>query len=112
MNVPMRNCPRLPWIYVGSHNFTRSAWGSLQKKDSEFVMNNYECGVVLLPKSYVDYANGDMKIEQREKGERREADLCGPLDLIFEAPCLPYRMDDIPFCQLCVCSTFVTSICK
>ena len=35
MNVPLRNHPRLPWIYVGSHNFTRSAWGTLSKKDDE-----------------------------------------------------------------------------
>ena len=55
MNVPLRNHPRLPWIYVGSHNFTRSAWGTLSKKDDTFVITNYECGVVLLPTNFVKY---------------------------------------------------------
>lgn len=101
MNVPMKNRPRLPWIYVGSHNFTRSAWGALQKKDTELFITNYECGVVLLPKNYVDWMNGDLKIENHPK-ERTEGDLCEEVDLAFDSPCLPYRSVDRPFCCFCV----------
>ena len=95
MNVPMKDSPRLPWIYAGSHNCTRSAWGQLEKQDSQFTMFNYECGVVLLPKNYVDYVNGDLDVKDHAK--RTEDDVCNPVDLTFAIPCLPYRKDDIPF---------------
>ena len=95
MNVPLRNHPRLPWIYSGSHNFTRSAWGMLLKSGSMKVLN-YEGGVVLLPKNYVDYFNGDLK-EKDFKDRNKNDDLCYPVDLVFGVPCLPYRSVDIPY---------------
>ncbi|KAL1732021.1 hypothetical protein EV714DRAFT_248198 [Schizophyllum commune] len=40
--------PALGWIYVGSHNFTQSAWGTLSGSGFNPVLNvtNYELGVV------------------------------------------------------------------
>lgn len=96
MNVPLRNNPRLPWVYVGSHNFTRSAWGFLMKEESFLSIMNYECGVVLLPKNFVDYFNGDLKKEDY-RSEMEHDDFCEPVDLAFDAPCMPYREEDIPF---------------
>lgn len=102
----MKERPRLPWIYIGSHNCTRSAWGALQKQNTQFAINNYECGVVLLPKSYIDYLNGEEEREgEKEKKKdvgiqaRSEEDLCEEVDLCFECPVLPYRDIDLPFCQ-------------
>ena len=67
-------------------------------------MHNYECGVVLLPKNYVDYVNGDFDIKEHEN--RAEDDVCNPVDLTFATPCLPYRKDDIPFLvDFLVCSS-------
>jgi len=37
------------WIYVGSHNFSPSAWGRMQIRDKKFYIANYELGVLLLP---------------------------------------------------------------
>ena len=96
MNVPLRNNPRLPWLYIGSHNFTRSAWGFLMKEDTLFKITNYECGVVLLPKNFVDYFNGDLK-KNNYSSSMEGNDFCNPANLPFEAPCLPYRSDDLPF---------------
>ena len=95
----MKSRPRLPWIYIGSHNCTRSAWGALQKQDTQFAINNYECGVVLLPKRYIDFLNGEESGEEKEGGNRTKDDLCEEVDLCFECPVLPYRDIDIPFCQ-------------
>ena len=112
MNVPLRNHPRLPWVYVGSHNFTRSAWGALSKKDDTFNISNYECGVVLLPTNFVKYYNGDLKKEDY-KPEMAMDDYCNPVDLAFDIPCLPYREDDIPFLTSCyVCSIFIHNLQK
>lgn len=98
MNVPLRNNPRLPWVYAGSHNFTRSAWGALMLDDTKFQINNYECGVVLLPPNFVKYYNGDLKKEDYIS-EMASDNYCKPVDLAFEAPCYPYRYNDMPFLQ-------------
>jgi tyrosyl-DNA phosphodiesterase-1 len=36
-------------IYLGSHNLSKAAWGSLTKNGSNISIQNYEAGVVLLP---------------------------------------------------------------
>ena len=95
MNVPLKKRPRLPWVYAGSHNFTRSAWGQIEKKERQIAICNYECGVVLLPKNYVDFVNGELDIEKHKQMD--ENDVCLPIDLTFDTPCLPYRKDDRPF---------------
>ena len=87
---------------MGSHNFTRSAWGVLIKGNSKFSISNYESGVVLLPKNFVDYFNGDLKKEDYNSSMEAD-DYCNPVDLAFDAPCLPYREDDIPFLSSIVC---------
>ena len=115
--MPMKQRPRMPWVYAGSHNFTRSAWGALEKNDLQFRVNNYECGVVLLPKNYVDWYNGSVKSCAKDDCDSKndnskpkdndytpkdnydpEDDFCNPIDLPFETPCLPYRDSDAPFC--------------
>ncbi|KAL0485679.1 TDP1 [Acrasis kona] len=34
------------WVYVGSHNFSMSAWGRLQKHETQLQISNYELGVL------------------------------------------------------------------
>lgn len=38
------------YIYLGSHNFTASAWGKTTKQGSMLMINNFEVGVII-PKS-------------------------------------------------------------
>ena len=107
MPIPTEQRPRLPWVYAGSHNLTRSAWGALEKGDSQFRMSNFECGVVLLPKNYMDWMNGDLKSKDHPEGIQ-EDDFCEPIDLPFVVPYQPYHSTDMPFCvECCVCSTLV-----
>ncbi|PAV15621.1 phospholipase D nuclease [Pyrrhoderma noxium] len=44
------------WVYVGSHNFTHSAWGSLSGSTASPVLNitNFEMGVILPLKSHAE----------------------------------------------------------
>ncbi|KAJ2559825.1 hypothetical protein EV175_000139 [Coemansia sp. RSA 1933] len=43
------------WMYLGSHNFTRGAWGSYQaRRESGYYFNNYEFGVVLPDIQYIE----------------------------------------------------------
>jgi len=40
---------RCQWAYVGSHNLTAAAWGSLDRDGQTLRVRNYEIGVVFLP---------------------------------------------------------------
>ncbi|KMS94081.1 hypothetical protein BVRB_024990, partial [Beta vulgaris subsp. vulgaris] len=35
------------WIYFGSHNFTRAAWGGIAQSASHLTINNFEIGVLV-----------------------------------------------------------------
>lgn len=37
-------------IYLGSHNFTQSAWGKMRHRDEKLEVSNYELGVLYPPK--------------------------------------------------------------
>eukprot|EP00927_Polykrikos_kofoidii_P065749 TRINITY_DN61465_c0_g1_i1.p1 TRINITY_DN61465_c0_g1~~TRINITY_DN61465_c0_g1_i1.p1 ORF type:complete len:677 (-),score=82.12 TRINITY_DN61465_c0_g1_i1:179-2209(-) len=41
--------PALLWIVVGSHNFSKAAWGELQKGGTQLCIRSYELGVALFP---------------------------------------------------------------
>ena len=36
-------------LYFGSHNFSPSAWGNIEKNGTQISMNNWEIGVVFPP---------------------------------------------------------------
>jgi tyrosyl-DNA phosphodiesterase-1 len=38
---------RSSWWYIGSHNFTPSAWGKFVKEKSAVMIANYELGVII-----------------------------------------------------------------
>eukprot|EP00930_Biecheleria_cincta_P084365 TRINITY_DN73853_c0_g1_i1.p1 TRINITY_DN73853_c0_g1~~TRINITY_DN73853_c0_g1_i1.p1 ORF type:complete len:619 (-),score=98.63 TRINITY_DN73853_c0_g1_i1:37-1893(-) len=40
---------KLGWLFVGSHNLSKSAWGELQKAGTQLCIRSYEVGVLLLP---------------------------------------------------------------
>lgn len=37
------------WLYIGSHNLSKSAWGEVQKGGTQLCVRSYEMGVVFLP---------------------------------------------------------------
>ena len=39
----------LLWLYVGSHNMSKSAWGELQKGGTQVCIRSYEMGVIYFP---------------------------------------------------------------
>ena len=40
------------WLYTGSHNFSKAAWGELQKDASQLFIRSYELGVLFTPGHY------------------------------------------------------------
>lgn len=59
-------------------------------------MNNYELGLVLLPKNYVDYHNGELK--KGEWNERMiENDFVKGVDLGFQLPLMEFSGDERAF---------------
>nr|XP_031864193.1 uncharacterized protein CI109_000105 [Kwoniella shandongensis]KAA5531265.1 hypothetical protein CI109_000105 [Kwoniella shandongensis] len=70
------------WIYVGSHNFSSAAWGTLDLKKSPPVLNvkNYEIGVVF-------------PLDRRNA--RATADLIAP----YKRPARRYTAGDVPWDQ-------------
>jgi len=71
--------PAIGWAYIGSHNFTPSAWGTLSGSGFNPILNisNYELGVVLLIT------------------DTKEADCIA----CFQRPARKYRTDDVPWMQ-------------
>ena len=37
------------WLYIGSHNLSKSAWGEIQKGGTQLCVRSYEMGVLFLP---------------------------------------------------------------
>lgn len=83
-------------MYGGSHNITQAAWGKDRHNRAPIYMNNYELGLVLLPKNYVNYHNGELK-----KGEWNERmiddDFIKHVDLGFQLPLMEFNEDEAPF---------------
>jgi len=43
------------WLFLGSHNLSKAAWGALQKKGSQFMIRSYELGVLITPSTEERY---------------------------------------------------------
>ena len=67
-------------IYIGSHNFTKAAWGKFVKNYSKYSLNNYELGIVYPP----------MKNSKEEKNKILKT-------FNFKIPGKKYKSDDFPF---------------
>lgn len=48
--------PRLAWVLVSSHNYSKSAWGVLQKQGAQVRIESFELGVLFLPSRYRRFA--------------------------------------------------------
>ncbi|KAH3742605.1 protein-tyrosine phosphatase 3 [Pelomyxa schiedti] len=49
-------------IYIGSHNFSMSAWGSFKQRDTVLEIKNYECGVIFPCEGQGDIHNTTFRI--------------------------------------------------
>ncbi|GAA5951148.1 hypothetical protein JCM3765_002399 [Sporobolomyces pararoseus] len=80
------------YIYVGSHNFTTSAWGQLQDGQSgvkQLLVNNYELGVILPIKGCQTQQEFEQKVNGLVSFRRDPLEKFGPNDL-------PWMQDDFP----------------
>ncbi|EIW73567.1 hypothetical protein TREMEDRAFT_70993 [Tremella mesenterica DSM 1558] len=76
----MEESPYGGWIYVGSHNFSAAAWGTMNFKEKRLTIRNYELGILFpLP---------------RDKA-RAMADIVAP----YKRPARQYSSNDIPWDQ-------------
>jgi tyrosyl-DNA phosphodiesterase-1 len=41
--------PELMWLYLGSHNLSKAAWGELEKNGQQLYIKSYELGVLFIP---------------------------------------------------------------
>ncbi|GAA6030025.1 hypothetical protein JCM8097_009220 [Rhodosporidiobolus ruineniae] len=74
------------WMYVGSHNFTSSAWGNLQNgalNGPEISINNYELGVVL-----------PIRASSAADLERKATEM-----VTYKRPLVPYGKGTMPWQQ-------------
>ena len=99
LNNPSESDNKIRWIYAGTHNLTQAAWGRYKKIPENrryFTMNNYECGLVLLPKNFVDYFNGDLPSYSWSE-DIEENDYLHDVDLGFKLECKKYEEGDREF---------------
>ncbi|KAJ2838753.1 hypothetical protein FBU31_000847 [Coemansia sp. 'formosensis'] len=75
------------WVYIGSHNCTTAAWGTLHGNEPPY-FNNYEFGVILSGVLFEKVEGG--------KGVRavwKERSLELPFNIVWN----PYYRDDVPY---------------
>ncbi|KAF9084730.1 hypothetical protein BGX23_010267 [Mortierella sp. AD031] len=95
------------WFYVGSANFTESAWGTLSNKRTKdlnglcIYIRNWELGVV-----YMIETEEEMEAMNRmHRGSGRSSDddpdqsFFGPLPVPYRRPLTPYAFEDEPWCE-------------
>ncbi|KAJ2732462.1 hypothetical protein IW152_003793 [Coemansia sp. BCRC 34962] len=75
------------WVYVGSHNCTKAAWGTLRRDEPPY-FNNYEFGVVLSGVQF-EKVEGSRGVRAVWKGST--------LELPFQIVWSPYYRDDVPY---------------
>jgi len=56
----------LTWFMLSSHNLSKSAWGQLQKENSQYWIPSFEMGVLFLPQQF------QPTIQERTNGENEE----------------------------------------
>jgi hypothetical protein len=44
--------PRLAWCLISSHNYSKPAWGLLEKNGTQLFVQSFEIGVLFLPSRY------------------------------------------------------------
>lgn len=81
----------LHWFCLTSANFSKSAWGSVNRGAAlgqTLRINNYEVGVLFIPKIMVDRPTFPLKPGQDSQ----------PIfPMIYDLPLVPYSVDDTPF---------------
>lgn len=80
----------LYWFCLTSANFSRAAWGSVNKGSLGQVLriSNYEVGVLFLPRVMIDRSTFPLKGKNGEIPE---------FPLPYDLPLVPYSIDDTPF---------------
>ncbi|GAA5957856.1 hypothetical protein JCM21900_001288 [Sporobolomyces salmonicolor] len=73
------------WLYLGSHNFTPSAWGRLQNGGGgpQLLINNYELGVVI-----------PIRAQSAQELETKATEL-----VTYRRPLVKYSAGDLPWMQ-------------
>lgn len=80
----------LYWFCLTSANFSKAAWGSVNKGQSlgqVLRVNNYEVGVLFLPKVMID----------RTTFPLGKGDTVPQFPMPYDLPLVPYSIDDTPF---------------
>lgn len=47
----------LAWVLLASHNLSKAAWGTLQKKETQLMVRSYEMGVLFVPSAEQAFRN-------------------------------------------------------
>lgn len=83
---------KLFWYILSSANLSRAAWGSLSKTKTSPTLriNNYEAGVLFLPKFVVPNAT-HFSMDESDNNTK-------VFPFPYDIPLTKYVIDDTPFC--------------
>ncbi|KAJ3106081.1 tyrosyl-DNA phosphodiesterase 1 [Phlyctochytrium planicorne] len=100
----------LSWLYIGSHNLSKAAWGTLQSNGAKLYIRSYELGVLLHPtlfKKSIPEAGSSMVLFKNVVPStlanitfgriRPQTDIVVPIRLPYDLPLTPYRLDQDPW---------------
>lgn len=83
---------KLFWYLLTSANLSRAAWGSLSKTKTSPTLriNNYEAGVMFLPKFFSNATYFSMDVSDTSTPQ---------FPALYDIPLTKYVIDDTPFCS-------------
>jgi len=68
----------LAWLYVGSHNLSKAAWGELQKGGAQLCIRSYELGVLFFPGRLCVLEPDPRRPHGRFLRQKRTSDMSSP----------------------------------
>lgn len=86
---------KFEWLFVGSHNLSKAAWGAMQKNRTQLMVRSYEVGVLMTEphrEMTVDHQDADTG-----GGGGGSGDLAVPIPVPFTCPPDRYHSGDRPW---------------
>ncbi|KAG8189466.1 hypothetical protein JTE90_018119 [Oedothorax gibbosus] len=80
---------KMAWFLVTSANLSKAAWGSMEKKGTQFMIRSYELGVLFLPELF--------KTDFFSTPESSTSEISKIFPIPFDIPLIPYSENDQPW---------------
>jgi tyrosyl-DNA phosphodiesterase-1 len=86
---------KVAWMYAGSHNLSKAAWGALEKGYCQLAIKSYELGVLFVPSMFGTQETFSVSEGLCVEGDGNNTPFSIPLPV--DLPLTPYSAKDEPW---------------